>query len=45
MPSLKGILYFLSINITKFLKRFNELYNKYQIINKKTKLLKYYNSA
>jgi hypothetical protein len=29
MPSLEGILYFLGANITEFLKRFNELYNKY----------------
>jgi hypothetical protein len=29
MPNLEGMPYFLSTNITEFLKRFNELYNKY----------------
>jgi hypothetical protein len=29
VPSLKDILYFLGINITEFLKHFDELYNKY----------------
>jgi hypothetical protein len=29
VPGLEGILYFLGANITEFLKRFNELYNKY----------------
>jgi hypothetical protein len=29
VPSLEGMLYFLGVNITEFLKRFDELYNKY----------------
>jgi hypothetical protein len=29
VPGLEDILYFLSVNIIEFLKRFNELYNKY----------------
>jgi hypothetical protein len=29
MPGLEGMLYFLGVNITEFLKHFNELCNKY----------------
>jgi hypothetical protein len=29
VPGLEGMLYFSGANITEFLKRFNELYNKY----------------
>jgi hypothetical protein len=29
VPGLEGMLYFLSANITEFLKRFNKLCNKY----------------
>jgi hypothetical protein len=29
VPGSEGILYFLGVNITEFLKHFDELYNKY----------------
>jgi hypothetical protein len=44
MPSFISTSEFKGINITKFIKYFEDLYKEYLVINLKAKVFKYYNS-
>jgi hypothetical protein len=44
MLSFTSALKFKGANVTKFIKRFKDLYKEYSIANLKAKVFKYYNS-
>jgi hypothetical protein len=45
VPGSKGMLYFSDANITEFLERFDELCDEYQVVDRRAKLPRYYDSA